>query len=614
MATLAALAFLNTLSLDFVLDDVPLVRDHAGLERRSVAAWIDLWREPYWPDAQGGAAAGLYRPATVTSLAMNRSWGGPGPFGFHATNVALHAIVAALAWYVLRGASVHYGTALLGASLFALHPLHVEAVAPITGRAELLSALFVLAAWLAHRTAARASSAWRWVTPAALYLLAITSKEGAFLAPLVFLLEEAVRGQRQLRQLVGAAIHYGVAAVLAFGLRAAALGGLHAPETTAFLDNPAAFAGSAARVATALWVQVRYALLVVFPWPLSSDYSSDAIPLITSAADWRLWAGVAGALGLAVGFALTVRRSMPVAIGICLWCAAFLPSSNLLFATGTLMAERLAYLPSLGACLIAAHLAAASVKLPGAGRRFRIALLVVVWAGLLVAAAVGTTTRNRVWRDNATLALNDVQVVPRSAKLQAGAGIVHQAQGRLAEAEAAYLRALEIYPDYAQVRFNLGGLLVRAGRREAAVPHLTRAGELSPHRPEPFRLLASLHEAAGRTDEALAAYAAGAAADPTDLAFRFNHARALLAAGRLDAAREQLASLQRDDPLGLPGSVATALHDELIGHTAAAIERYQELLERSDLPPAIRANLRLRLAGLSGPSTPGGTRHDPEAR
>ena len=153
VALTAALVYLNALGNGFALDDVNIVRDNPHI--RSVAGLPGLFARPYWPDAEG-VASGLYRPITLATFALDRAvWGG-GAAGFHAVNVALHALVSALAWFVGRRVGIHYGTALLAALLFAVHPIHVEAVANIVGRSELLAAAGVLAAWLSHRRAAEA--------------------------------------------------------------------------------------------------------------------------------------------------------------------------------------------------------------------------------------------------------------------------------------------------------------------------------------------------------------------------------------------------------------------------------------------------------------------------
>lgn len=340
LAALAAVAvYWNALGNGFAMDDVPLVRDNPSLA--SLASIPHLALAPYW-EVQG-EHYGLYRPVTTISLALNRAATGPGPRGFHLGNVLLHAAVVALAWYALRGSSTFYGTAWIGALLFAAHPLHAEAVANVAGRAELLSALFALAAWLAHRSGRR-------IVAAVLFLGAILSKEGAILAPLLFAADDRLREEHPPR-LAAYAPYAAALAVMAL-LRIAALGPHQAAEATVALDNPAAAAGVLPRVLTALWVQVKYVGLLLWPHPLSSDYSFDAIPVVRSLLDPRALVGVVAACVGVAALAWGWKRSRPVALGMLVWIVFFLPASNLLFATGTLMAERLAYLPSLGACLI----------------------------------------------------------------------------------------------------------------------------------------------------------------------------------------------------------------------------------------------------------------------
>jgi tetratricopeptide (TPR) repeat protein len=339
---------------------------------------------------------------------------------------------------------------------------------------------------------------------------------------------------------------------------------------------------------------VRDLELLVWPARLVSDYSLDAIPLVRSWSDPRLLAGLAAA-ALTTGIGLWGwRRSRPVLLGTVAFVVFLLPASNLLFPVGTLMAERLLYLPSFGACLIAGHGGAWLASRGRAG----LALTSAAALALLGTGAARSFSRIPAWRDNATLALRDVTLQPRSAKLQAGAGIAHHAAGREAEAEAAYRKALALWPGYAQIHYNLALLLDRRGAEDEATSHLQAAGRLAPGNPEPFKLLAARLEARGRTEEALAAYAAGAAADPADLPFRFNHGRALLAAGRREEALRVLEALARDDPRGLPGTLAQALALETRGKDQEAAALYARVAEAPGVPEGIRARARERLASL----------------
>jgi tetratricopeptide (TPR) repeat protein len=360
-------------------------------------------------------------------------------------------------------------------------------VVGLAGRAELLAALFVLAAWLAHRRG--------WSVGASfLYLGAILSKESALLAPLLFLADDALRGERaslrRRRSLAG----FTLAAGTMLALRFCALGTHQTPSAAIPLDNPAAAAGAMARVATAAWVQLVYAVQCVAPRHLVSDYSFDAIPVARSMTDPRALAGVLFLAGLAAAAVWGWKASRPVALAVLVWVVFFLPTSNLLFATGTIMAERLAYLPSLGLCLAVAHFGAGLAAGDGVMAKARRVAIVAMAALLVAGLSARTLARIPDWKSNLTLALADVATTPRSAKLQAGAGMFLAEAGRADEAEGYLRRAVAIYPDYAQMHYNLAVLLARRGAREEAVEQLALAIELAPDNPLPRRLLDQLRK------------------------------------------------------------------------------------------------------------------------
>jgi len=491
-ALVAVFVHWHALGNGFALDDVRLVESNPAIA--SLAHLPKLFVEPYWNVA--GENYGLYRPLTMASFAINRAFLGAGPFGFHLVNVLLHAAVAALAWLALKRAGTHYGTALFGGCLFAVLPIHTEVIANIAGRAELLAALFVLAAWIAHRRANEAgASAGRWQLGAAsFYFAAILSKESAILAPVLFFADDVLRGREAAPRRGKLLLGYATACTVMLALRGLALGVHQSAAATIPLDNPAAAAGFWPRVLTAVWVQLKFALLCLAPRHLVSDYSFDAIPVAYSLADPRVLAGVAFLAVLVAASMWGWKHSRPVALAVAVWAVFFLPSANLFFPTGTIMAERLAYLPSLGACLAIGHLGAAFAarQEPRDARRAR-PIVVVALATVLVAGfAARTWVRIPDWKNNLALALADVATMPRSAKLQAGAGMFLAEAGRADEAAVHLRRAIAIYPEYAQMHYNLAVLLARRGVRDEAAAHLRRAIELAPGNPLPRRLLDEL--------------------------------------------------------------------------------------------------------------------------
>jgi hypothetical protein len=182
-----------------------------------------------------------------------------------------------------------------------------------------------------------------------------------------------------------------------------------APRSFPAWDNPLVAAGFWTGRLTALKVVARYIGLLVWPANLSCDYSYAQIPLARgAAADWLAWTAVAAVTAMAV---LMYRWNRTLFFFAGMAALALLPASNLLFLTGTIMAERLLYLPAIAAaaCVVLAIFAGAERL----GRsRWAPALL-----GLLVAAcAARTWIRNADWSDDLTLATATVRTSPRSYK------------------------------------------------------------------------------------------------------------------------------------------------------------------------------------------------------
>jgi hypothetical protein len=184
---------IHTLAFGFVYDDTWIVQHNP-----TIVGWrslVTLWQHPYWTDAEG-AQAGLYRPVQTALLAIIRNAGGGWPIWFHLYAVLLHAATTLLLWRMLARATGRWPAA-LAAVRFAVHPVHVEAVANISNSAEPLVALWTLALYfLLARVGDRIS--WRLALGAAtLFALAMLSKEsGAMSFAIALLAAEAWRAPR----------------------------------------------------------------------------------------------------------------------------------------------------------------------------------------------------------------------------------------------------------------------------------------------------------------------------------------------------------------------------------------------------------------------------------
>src|SRR5690606_29123300 len=192
---LAVASGLTSLGNGFALDDVHIIQNNTAVHALDLGT---LWGGPYWPK---GEALSLYRPLTTTLFAVQWAAGDGNPFVFHATSVLLHAVATLLVFLLLarllpRTTAGSYG-ALAGASVFAVHPVHVEAVANVVGQAELLAAIALLAAcavWIGRDPDAAVSP--RGIAAVAvLYIVGMLSKEHAIVLPALLVAVDAASGR-----------------------------------------------------------------------------------------------------------------------------------------------------------------------------------------------------------------------------------------------------------------------------------------------------------------------------------------------------------------------------------------------------------------------------------
>src|SRR5262249_36049300 len=268
-------------------------------------------------------------------------------FGFHVVNLLLHAAVTLLVYLLLRrlleSRSDSGLLAFVSALLFAVHPIHTEAVAAVVGRAELLAAGLLLAAWIFHLCDRPYLSLF-------CFCAALLAKESAIaLIALVPLCDYARGGMKTLPRYVSLAGAGVVYLALFWKVQGGRLG-----TVVPFIDNPLVNLPAALRILNAIRVAWKVLGLQAYPAKLSGDYSYAAITLYANR--HLLWPALAavGLIGLWLWALYTRRDAWSIAGAI--YFAGFAVTSNLLFPIGTIMGERLAYLPSVGFCLAAALL------------------------------------------------------------------------------------------------------------------------------------------------------------------------------------------------------------------------------------------------------------------
>src|SRR5439155_9770900 len=365
-ALLTVAVYWNSLSNGLVHDDVSAIERNEAV--RDPTDLRTIFLTPSWK-ARGDLTTISYRPLSTWTLAVDYAFHGTKPFGYHIGNVIGHAAVTILLVVLARATGLSITSAGLAGLLFAVHPVHTEVVANGVGRAEVLAAALALLALLLGRRAA-----WRgWDLPASLaaasaYGVALLAKEHTvallLMLPLGDLLltdggslRRFAAGLTGRRKLFYAALGAITAGYLA--LRATALGGVvgaegHGFQAILYWANPAASAPLTARILTALRVLAMAVGLLIWPHPLSADYSYRQIPLIDSALAPGALLGIGVAATLTILVAVLWRHGPVACFWLVLALATYAVVSNVFFPIGTIFGERLLYLPSAGFCVLAA--------------------------------------------------------------------------------------------------------------------------------------------------------------------------------------------------------------------------------------------------------------------
>src|ERR1700752_1236254 len=458
----AVLLYLPTVRYGYVQDDRAIVVSNPAAH--SIGAAFGAFDDPYWPRESG---AGLYRPVTILSFSIDWTLSGGPPGWLHLMNALWHGVVTVLLVLVLMRWLPLLGAA--GAGLiFAWHPVHVEAVASLVGRAELLAAAGILGAVLAARRG------W-WLGAVLCAALAMFSKEHGVIAGVVILLD------RWLDQTPRQGVR-----TLWLGLAIVTLGYLilWSRIGVAGASAPAAvFYGrdTFARLAIALPAVSRATLLLFLPISLSSDYSPQVIPAYTGIS-------LAAILGLLIVIAVPLlviacrRRAPAISFAVAIGALSFLPTSNLLFAGGIVLAERNLYLAvALPAALLGTLLGwlvqprtmHPSLRSGQAHvRRTRVAGL----AGSLVAVSLAIVALLRLpaWRDNRTQLLALLADHPESYIGHASAAAVLAGRGDTAGARQQYRIADSLFVGDPYLDAAHAIFLLTVGDTTAARPLVTR--------------------------------------------------------------------------------------------------------------------------------------------
>lgn len=437
----------------------------------SLHGWWRAFGQSYWPLRYGGDG---YRPLTMIGFRLEWWAGGGAAWVFHAVNVALYCVASVLVFW-LGSMFLPELAAWIAAALFAVHPVHVEAVANVVGQEEISCAIVVLlAVGLYVRARQRGALGWgAMASIAGLYVVGCLFKEHAIVLPALLIAAEAtlIRDEQPLRARLFVALR-------PFWLLLAMLGcAFLLVRSRVLLSGVTGFKPFvvfetldltyADRVLTMIGIVPQWVRLLLWPAHLSSEYAPPYIdvaqgPELVQLPGLLLLVGV---LGLA---AVCYRRRPVVTFGVAWLCIALLPSSNFIVPAGIILAERTLFLPSVGAMLALGAAIPSLVEIL-TERRHKVGAVAALGC-VLGLGAWRSFDRTTVWHDNERLMRQAVKDSPLMYRAHSILGAELLQENRVREGLSEFRTAFRLFPYDPTVSFNLAEGYRETGLCPLALP------------------------------------------------------------------------------------------------------------------------------------------------
>jgi tetratricopeptide (TPR) repeat protein len=581
LAVLSAAIYANSIPGSFVVDDYERWQDTAWIENRPILTVIGEFFTP--------GRAPLYRPIPYALHAIDYRLWGANASGFHITNIILHILATGLVYLVGLRILRSRIAALIGALLFAAHPIHTEAVTYIAGRTDLTMTVFALLSFLLYLEARRMSGGRRHILYAAsavAFGLALMSKEAAVALPLIVILyhlyfSSGDRRHRWRAFVIPVAVLILLGSVY-LGMSFTIGGGTNVDVGEAGLLHQAYTALRAfGAYLRALAVPIDPTLVLDFSWSESfAEPGSLSALLIT--------------LGFLALVGITFRSARRLSFGLAWIITAILPVSNLLAVSEKpLYAERFLYLPSVGFCFALAYLickaGSTTRRAPAHERSARGAFIIA--AAVVAVFSFLTIRRNRDWISPMALAGKTLEQNPHSASAHINLGALLLEEGKGREAMREFTTAIRFDPEVELAHYNLGLAYERLGDYNRAVAEYRRAINLDVRALAAYERLAAIYLDMDMVDEAIAVCRRSLSVNPHQVEVRVRLGNAYLRKQMLDEAILQFGEAIKLNPHVVEAYVNAGVAYMRKGLVDQAISQYEAALAFDPDFPQARLNL-----------------------
>lgn len=544
-----------------------------------------------------------YRPVTLSSHSLDIALFGPQPEPAHLMQLFYFGALCWLIFFFLARLfpNAHYAYAFIAALLFLVHPIHVEVVANLKSRDELLALFFGLLSALAFLSFHRDKNWLSGILAVLCFVLAMLSKENAIaflgLYGLIALLEPRKTNWVSWLWIGG----MGITMLLVFWALTGQLPGASPPEaTTAFIENIVVSNSHAVDMAPIQRLMNSGYLLLLYLWnffvPLKQVYFSGAnhIPVLEGFS-------FMGLLGLLIYPALlsvsvwwwTKAKHRPLAFGLLFFLGALLIYLQLFFQVSDTMADRFMFTPSLGLCCLVSYGlfrldTAILEKNPFSSRHVPQA---IVLALLILGLGTKVFMRSEAWEDNLTLFQTDMPQLQESARahyylaqelesrFRAG---VDQQESRATEIISHYRQSIAIRGEMFYARTDLGNFLTHLQRFPEAIEVLTEANRIFPEHPDPLFYLGQAQFKSGEFSSAQTSFEKTLAMNPGDQQSRELYGRACVETKDFDKGLFAIEEGLRQQPRHI---MFRDVQSDLYYESGAVEASFVPLIEITELDP-----------------------------
>lgn len=552
VAILAFVLYFNTFQHEYALDDtIVIVKNeyvHEGFKGLDDIFTKDAFDSYYRQfNSSNQLSGGRYRPLSIATFAIEQQFFGtvppekvdsvlerglsyemksPAEKWFlrnmhirHVFNVLWYIGCVVVLLYFLRYIVFreNYIMAFIAAILFTAHPIHTEVIANVKSRDEIMSLLLICCTFIFAFKYYEHNKKMGWLIAAMVSMfLAFLAKEYAITLLLLLPLAFYVFNRFSISECFIAMLPYFGVVGAYLKMRFSIVGKKNESSDNDLLNNPYANADETEQLATKISTSLNYLKLLIFPHPLSSDYSYNTIPY-KNFGHPQVWAslGIHGALFWQMFKLFTKRHVLSFALAF--YLINLLIVSNLIFNLGGTMGERLVFHSSVGFCIAVAYFlykAMEMIKPAATGR------LAVAGCVLLVTVLYGfkTIDRNTAWKNDETLFFEDIKTTPNSVLVNSNvaSSYINMAEANkdsVKKMEALrmgvkyYNKVLEIHPTFVSGFMNRGVAYLKLGMPDSAKANYDMAMKLYPNYPKLYEVYYNLgvcYYLNGRIQDAIA--------------------------------------------------------------------------------------------------------------